>query len=340
MTRSLRRSAKAVPLQFSRDKPDAMWFSNGRYNSYGEFLKQRFGTRIHKIPVHAGFTCPNRDGSVALGGCTYCNIDSYTPEGARARLSVKEQIENSISYLRGRFRSAAFIAYFQPYSNTYASLEHLAELYEQALSHPEIVGLAVGTRPDCVDDAKLDYLQQLARDYFVTIEYGVESAHDETLRLINRGHDFACTEKAIRETAARGIHVCGHVIYGFPNESREQMLATTATVSALPLDFIKLHNLHIVRYTELARQFKQEPFPVFDFGDWVEFVCTVIERLNPDFQIERMYGDAPKELLIEPQWCRDKSPAEVIYAVQQRLQALDTHQGKYFAGIAVGAGSE
>ncbi len=304
-------------------------FSNS-FNSYGVFLQEKFGHRVHKIPINAGFTCPNRDGTVAQGGCTYCNIDSFTPEAARARIPIREQVASSIDFLKHRFKSKAFIAYFQPYSNTYASLSELQDLYGQALEHPEVVGLSIGTRADCIDDAKLDYFEQLARDYFVTIEYGIESCFDETLRIINRGHDYACTVDGISRTANRGIYICGHVIYGFPNETREQMLQTTDEVSKLPLDFIKLHNLHIVRYTELARQFKENPFHVYDFEEWVSFVCDIVEKLNPEFKIERLYGDAPKHLLIEPQWCGSKSAAEILYAIQQKMLANGIYQGKKF----------
>ena len=309
-----------------------------RYNSYGTFLQEKFGHRIHKIPVNAGFTCPNRDGNVATGGCTYCNIASFTPEGARARIPIRQQVDNSIDYLKTRFKAKAFIAYFQPYSNTYAPLSKLQELYETALAHPEIIGLSVGTRPDCVENDKLDYLQQLARDYFVTLEFGIESANDATLRSINRGHDYRCTLDGIQRAAGRGIYLCGHVIYGFPNENKAEMVRTTRAVSELPLDFIKLHNLHVVRYTELARQFREAPFSVFDFEEWVDFVCDVIQNLNPDFRIERLYGDAPKDLLIAPKWCKEKSPAQVKYAVQRKLIARNAFQGQLLTNaVAVAA---
>ncbi len=307
-----------------------MAHTNKRYNSYGAFLQQQFGHRVHKIPINAGFTCPNRDGKVAFGGCTYCNIDSFTPEAARARIPVRQQLENAIGYLKKRFKAQAFLAYFQPYSNTYAPLYHLRDLYEQALEHPQVVGISIGTRPDCMEQDKLRYLASLARDYFVTVEYGIESVHDATLQTINRGHDFACTVDAIRRSAGRGIYICGHVIFGFPNESKQQMFETVAEVCKLPLDFIKLHNLHIVRYTELARQFRMEPFSTFSFEEWIDFVTQVIERLNPAIKIERLYGDAPRHLLIEPQWCREKSAAEVTYAVQQCLRQRKTHQGRLY----------
>ena len=267
---------------------------------------------------------------MATGGCTYCNIDSFTREGARASIPIREQIESSIDYFKKRYKANRFIVYFQPYSNTYAPLQHLKNLYEQALCHPEIIGISVGTRADCIDAEKLDYFETLAKDYFVTIEYGIESSFDETLRQINRGHDYACTVNAIRQTAsAKGVHVCGHVILGFPNETREQMLSTVKSVSQLPLDFIKIHNLHIVRYTELARQYRAEPFHIFTFDEWITMACDAIEYLNPDFIIERLHGDAPKEILIEPAWCKDG--AIILYAIQNELKRRDSWQGKRLA---------
>jgi radical SAM protein (TIGR01212 family) len=288
----------------------------------------KFGVRVHKIPVNAGFTCPNRDGKVAFGGCTYCNIDSFTRKGARANIPIHAQVSSSIGYFKKRYKAKAFIVYFQPYSNTYASLDQLTRLYDEALSHPEIVGIAIGTRPDCIDAEKLDYFQTLAERLFVTIEYGIESAFDETLHLINRGHDFHCTKEAIQKTAERGIHVGGHIVLGFPNECRRQMMTTIEQVSRLPLSFLKLHNLHIVRYTEMARQFQKQPFPIFSFDEWVDMACLVIERLHPEFIIERLHGDAPRHLLIEPQWCRNS--AKIIRAIQLELAKRDTFQGKYY----------
>ncbi len=303
-------------------------FSKLRYNSYGNFLREKFGTRVHKISLHAGFTCPNRDGTVAVGGCTYCNIDSFTPRAARAKVPLREQVQTAIAYLKKRFRANAFIVYFQPYSNTYAPVEYLAQLYAEALGHPEIVGISVGTRPDCIDDAKLDLFEQLSRDYFVTVEYGIESVHDKTLRLINRGHDYACTVRAFQQTAARGLYVCGHVILGFPNESAEQMLTTAEEISKLPLHFLKIHNLHIVRHTEMARTYLEKPFHLFSFEEWVQFVPRLLERLHPHFIIERLYGGAPRDLLIAPNW--RKTGAEIIHAIQQELKNRNTYQGRLY----------
>ena len=279
-----------------------MKFSDIPYNPYSTFLKETFGQRVQKIAVHAGFTCPNRDGTVAYGGCTYCNIDSFTPEAAHARIPIKEQVRSRIDYGKTRYDIKAFMIYFQPYSNTYAPLEHLKQLYQEALEHPEVVGISVGTRPDCIDDEKL--------------------------RLINRGHDYNCTKAGIQKTAGGGINVCAHVVLGFPYETKEQMLQTAEEISTLPLNFIKIHNLHIVRYTELAKEYSRKPFHIFTFKEWVDMVCRFLERLNPEFIIERVSGDAPKKLLIEPLWCRDS--AKIIYAVQQELKRRNTYQGKLF----------
>jgi len=303
------------------------------YNSYSKFLKETFGQRVQKIAVHAGFTCPNRDGTVAYGGCTYCNIDSFTPEAARARIPIKEQVRSGIDYWKTRHDIKAFMVYFQPYSNTYAPLEHLKQLYEEALGHSEVVAISIGTRPDCIDDEKLAYFEDLSKDTFVTIEYGIEPVHDETLCIINRGHDYNCTKTGIQKTAERGIHVCAHVILGFPYETEKQMLKTAEEISKLPLNFIKIHNLHIVRYTELAKEYSKKPFHIFTFKEWVDMVCRFLERLNPQFIVERLSGDAPKKLLIEPQWCRDS--AKIIYAVQQELKRRGTYQGKLFEQLVL-----
>lgn len=309
-----------------------MGYSKGilemRYNSYGRFLKEKFGRRVHKLPVHAGFTCPNRDGTVAVGGCTYCNIDSFTPRAARARVPIKEQVQAGIDYLKKRIGAKAFIVYFQPYSNTYAPLDRLEHLYAEALDHPEIVGISVGTRPDCIDADMLAYFEQLSQDYFVTIEYGIESVDDETLKLVNRGHDYACTVQAIERTANHGIHICGHVILGFPNETKDQMLNIADEVSKLRLNFLKIHNLHIVRYTQMAKEYLKNPFHLFSFDEWVDFVCRFLERLSPQIIVERLYGDAPKDLLIAPEWRRNGS--SIIQAIQKELERRKTSQGRLY----------
>ncbi|MFQ6113712.1 MAG: TIGR01212 family radical SAM protein, partial [bacterium] len=245
---------------------------------------------------------------------------------ARASVPIQEQVQTGIEYLKQRVGAKAFIVYFQPYSNTYASLGDLKPLYQEALEHPDVVGLSVGTRPDCVDEAKLAYLQELSQEYFVTIEYGIETAHDETLQLVNRGHDYSCTVEAIKRTANRGIYICGHVILGFPNETEEQMLNTADEVSKLPINFLKIHNLHIVRHTEMAREYFKRPFHLFSFEEWVDLVCRFLERLSPHIIVERLHGEAPKDLLIAPLWGTNGS--KIILAIQQQLKRRNTFQGR------------
>lgn len=296
------------------------------YNSYGKFLQDKFGARVHKVSVHAGFTCPNRDGTVAHGGCTYCNIVSFTPERARPKYSVRDQIDTGIAFVKKRFEAKKFIVYFQPYSNTYAPAEHLEVLYRDALSHPEVVGLSIGTRPDCIDDEKLAMLANLAHKTFIGLEYGIESVYDETLRLINRGHDFACTARAIRRTREFGLQVTGHTILGFPNETEEQMLASPGIINALGVDVLKIHNLHIVRHTELARQYAAQPFHVFSFDEWKDLVIRYLERLASVIIIERLYGEAPRDLLIAPRW--NLSKAEIIQELESEMRRRGTQQGR------------
>lgn len=300
--------------------------SNFLYNPYGKFLQEKFGARVHKVSVHAGFTCPNRDGTVARGGCTYCNIVSFTPERAKPKYLVRDQIDAGIAFVKKRFDAKKFIVYFQPYSNTYAPVEHLEALYRDALSHPEVIGLSIGTRPDCIDDEKLAMLANLARETFIGLEYGIESVYDETLQLINRGHDFACTERTIRRTREFGLQVTGHTILGFPNETAEQMLASAEVINTLGVDVLKIHNLHIVRHTELARQYATQPFHVFSFEEWKDLVIRYLERLAPEIIIERLYGEAPRDLLIAPRW--NLSKAEIIQSLEAEMRRRGTHQGR------------
>ncbi len=305
-------------------------FAGGaRYNAYGPFLKEKFGCRVYKVIVDGGFTCPNRDGTVAIGGCTYCNNDSFRP-GAVSRLKpIAEQVESGIAYLRRRYRARKFIVYFQPFTNTYAPLEKLVPLYESALDHPDVVGLAVGTRPDCVDEAKVAWFEQLARRRFVTLEYGLESIYDKTLMRINRGHDFRCWLDAIHLTRDRGIALCAHLILGFPWESREEMLAMANAVSEVGLDFLKLHHLHVVRHTALGREYERQPFALLGYKEYLDLVIEFLERLSPRIRMERLFGLAPENLLLGPHW--GKTKAEIQYDIEQALVKRSTWQGRLFA---------
>lgn len=274
------------------------------YLTLAEYFRHRFGCRVQKLSVDAGFSCPNRDGTLGLTGCTFCAGEAFSPSYCRTAGSITRQIDEGIRFHQWRYRKAAkYLAYFQAYSNTYAPLETLKERYEEALDHPQVSGIVIGTRPDCIDDEKLDYLASLAKDCYVAVEYGIESCYDETLIRIRRGHDFACTERAIRVTAARGLHVGGHLILGLPGESRDQMLAEADILSALPLDSLKLHQLQILKGTELERQWKENPDsvpPPFALDEYIDLVCEFLRRLRPTIAIERLAGEVPPRYQATP----------------------------------------
>jgi radical SAM protein (TIGR01212 family) len=312
----------------SFDRNPAPFPGGSRYHAYGPFLKAKFGCRVYKVIVDAGFTCPNRDGTVAVGGCTYCNNDSFKPGGTARLNPIQQQVREGIDYLRMRYRARKFIVYFQPFTNTHALPETLSGLYEKVLDHPDVVGLAVGTRPDCIDDAKLELFQHLAQNYFVTLEYGLESIYDSTLRKINRGHDFSCALDAIRKTRNRGIWISAHLILGFPWETRDQMLEMAGAISNIGLDFLKLHHLHVVRHTALGREYEKNPFPLPSFADYVDLVVDFLERLNPAVRLERLFGLAPEGYLLGPHW--GKTKAEIQYAIERRLADRDTFQGRLY----------
>jgi radical SAM protein (TIGR01212 family) len=304
--------------------------AGSRYNAYGSFLKSKFGCRVYKVVVDAGFSCPNRDGTVGLGGCTYCNNDSFKPKSVVQSNPVEQQVSEGIDYLRARYRACKFIVYFQPFSNTHAPVEALRGLYRKALINPDVVGLAIGTRPDCIDDAKLELLQDLAHEYFITVEYGLESIHDSTLLRINRGHDFTCSLDAVKSTRNRGIWISAHLILGFPWETHDQMMQTAFAISHIGIDFLKLHHLHIVRHTALGREYERCPFQLLNFEEYVDLVVDFLERLNPAVKLERLFGLAPEEYLIGPIW--GKTKAEIQYAIERRLALRNTYQGRLHSG--------
>lgn len=308
------------------------FYQGARYNSYGAFLRQKFGCRVNKVIVDAGFTCPNRDGTAGLGGCTYCDNDVFRPSSADRALPLKTQVEKGIRFLRRRYRSDKFVVYFQPFSNTYAPLSALIPLYEEALAQQDVVGLAVGTRADCIDEAKIAWFEGCARRNFVTLEYGLESIQDRTLQLINRGHDFRTFVDAVHLSRNRGIFVCAHVILGFPWETRQEILEEARVVSELGLDFIKLHHLHIVRNTALGREFQAHPFRLPEFEEYVDLVVQFLERLSPLVCVERLFGLAPEAQLLGPNWGRSK--AGMQRAIENELDARDTYQGRLYRAPA------
>ncbi|RPJ62256.1 MAG: TIGR01212 family radical SAM protein [Acidobacteria bacterium] len=298
-----------------------------RYNAYGPWLKQRFGTRVYKVSVDGGFTCPNRDGMVARGGCTYCNNDSFRAGGVTARDPIEKQIQKGIAFLSERYQAGKFLVYWQHYSNTYAPVDRLRDLFARSLdADPRVVGLSIGTRADCVEDEKLDMLQELAQTHFIGLEYGLESIYDSTLQRLNRGHDRACFEDAVRRTRARGFPICTHVILGFPWETPAEMLAYADYLNGLAIDFLKIHHLHVVRHTALGREYLASPFKTFSYLEWIEFVSDFLERLSPEIVVQRLYGWAPDKDLIAPRW--DKSKAAILRDIQAELERRDSWQGK------------
>lgn len=297
-----------------------------RYNSFGSYLKKRFGQTVHKVNIDAGFTCPNRDGTVGFGGCIYCNNDSFRPSSCKPTLTVREQVRRGITYLRKRYGAERFIAYFQPYTNTYAPLAKLERLYREALEEPSVVGLAIGTRPDCIDEEKLLFLEDLAKDYFILIEYGLQSIYDKTLSFINRGHDYNAFLKALDMTAGRGIEIGAHIIVGFPTETREEMLTMAEEISQLPIHFLKIHQLQIIKNTVLAEIYERRPFPVFGYEEYLRFLIEFIERLSPDIVIQRLFATAPDNILIAPRW--DRSRDEILRDLRILFERYDTFQGR------------
>jgi radical SAM protein (TIGR01212 family) len=300
-----------------------------RYNSFGSYVKKKFGTPVHKVNIDAGFTCPNRDGTLGVSGCIYCNNDSFRPGSCRPTLSVREQVRNGIGYLGKRYGAERFIAYFQPYTNTYAPPEVLGRLYREALEEPSVVGLAIGTRPDCIDEEKLDIIEGISRTHFVIVEYGLQSIYEKSLRFMRRGHGLDMFLTAVRMTRERGIHAGAHIIVGFPTESREEMLEMAPFVSGSGVRFLKIHQLQVIKDTPLAEMYMGQPFRVFGYDDYLDFVVEFIERLSPQLVLQRLFATAPDEILIAPKW--GKSRSEILRDIERRLEEKGSFQGVLFS---------
>jgi len=303
-------------------------FGGKRYHSFNSYLRNIYGERIQKVTVDAGFTCPNRDGTVASGGCIYCNNESFNPGYNDPIKSVRQQIDEGTEFLKRRYGVDKFIVYFQPYSNTYASLDKLKQLYEEALSSPGIIGLTIGTRPDCIDEMKINYLQSLCKSYDITIEYGLESIYNDSLKKLNRGHDYQSYLDAIEMTKNRGIKICTHIILGFPWENRDQWMYESEVLSEIDFNFLKIHQLHIVKNTVMERQHIQNPYRLFTLTEYVDTVVAFLEKLNPEIVVQRLVGEAPKNLLVAPKW--GKRNSEVIKFITDELETRDTWQGKFY----------
>ncbi len=308
-------------------------FSEGRrYNSFVGYFRERYGTRLQKIVVDAGFTCPNRDGSAGMGGCTYCDNDAFHPSYSTPDKPIIQQIEEGIAFHKNRYRRAAgYLAYFQPYSNTYAPLEILKKRYYEALSHPEVRGVVLGTRPDCIDSEKLDWLAELAREKVVIVEYGVESVYDTTLKRINRGHDYATTLQAIEETAKRGIDQGAHFIFGLPGESKEQMIAMAAEINKMAVNSVKFHQLQIVKGTYMEQEFAESPqdFVQFSLEEYIDFFIDFLELLRPDIHIERFAGEVPPKFVNNMPWGTIRY-TEIHRLMEKRLSERVTWQSRRY----------
>ncbi len=316
-------------LRNATHSPNFTWGTSSRYHRFADYQRKLYGERVQKVTVDAGFTCPNRDGSKGWGGCIYCNNESFNPGYNSAEKSITQQIEEGIEFLKRRYKNVRkFIVYFQPYSNTYAPLDTLKRYYEEALAHPEVVGLTIGTRPDCVDEAKIAYLENLAKDYDITIEYGLESISDASLKKINRGHDVQCYLDALEMTKNRGIKICTHIIFGFPWEDESLWLQTADWLSDKPFDFLKVHQLHVVKDTALERLYRKKPFDFMSPEEYIDLIVRFLERLNPRIVIQRLFGEAPPRTLIAPHW--GVRNTHLTQMLERELERRDTWQGKLF----------
>lgn len=301
------------------------------YNEFPLFLKRYFPYKVQKISLNAGFTCPNRDGTKGQGGCTYCNNQTFNPEYCRTEKTIKVQLEEGKRFFAHKYPEMKYLAYFQAYTNTYAGLESLKRKYEEALSVDDVVGLVIGTRPDCMPDELLQYLENLNRQTFLLVEYGIETTCDETLKRINRGHTYADTVETVQRTAARGILTGGHVILGLPGESHDDMVSQARVLSELPLTTLKMHQLQLIRGTRMAYEYEQNPagFHLFnDVNEYIELVIDYIEHLRPDIVPERFVSQSPRELLIAPDW--GLKNYEFTARVQKRMKERGAYQGRMY----------
>ncbi len=300
----------------------------GRYNEYGLWLKEQLGVKVQKISLNAGFTCPNRDGRVGTGGCTYCNNQTFNPDYCVTTKSITRQLEEGKHFFSRKYPDMKYLAYFQAYTNTYDSHQNLKAKYEEALSVPDVIGLVIGTRPDCMPNDLLDYLSDLNHRTFLLVEYGIESIYDATLSRINRGHTHAQTADAVTRTAACGIRTGAHLILGLPGESREAILAEAGILSALPLTTLKLHQLQLIKGTRMAQEFAEQPsdFHLFTPEEYIDLVIDFIERLRPDLILERFVSQSPSSLLALPGWGLKNH--EFVDRLRVRMQTRNTHQGR------------
>lgn len=272
------------------------------YNDYGTWIRSMFPFRVQKISINAGFSCPNRDGRIGQGGCIYCDNRTFNPSYCNSTSSIKAQLEEGKKFFSHKYPDMKFLAYFQAYTNTYESIDKLKHMYEEALSVEDVIGIVIGTRPDCVSDELLDYLGHLNTQTFITIEYGIETANNSTLKLINRGHDFECVKRIVSKTAEKGIITGGHIILGLPGEDSEEIIRQAPLISALPINILKLHQLQVIHGTKLEQMYIEHPFHLFSPDEYIELIGRYIKLLRKDIVIERFTSQSPKDMLVGPQW--------------------------------------
>jgi len=302
------------------------WLKVYGYYPFSYFLRENFPVKVHKISIHAGFTCPNRDGFVGVGGCTYCANESFSPNVRETIIPIKEQVEKGMKFLKKRYGAEKFIAYFQAFTNTYADVDILKARYDEALLNEDIIGLSIGTRPDCITDEILDLIHSYTENYHVWVEYGLQSIHNRTLQLVNRGHDYNSFEDAVLRTKDKGdIKICAHVILGLPGEDWNDIMETARTVSSLGIDGIKLHHLYIAKNTAMAGDYFKGKIKTMKMEEYVSLACDFLERISPDIVIQRLVGDTRGGFLISPIWNATKG--EVFAAITNELKHRNSYQG-------------
>ena len=298
------------------------------YNDYGTWIRRQFPYRVQKISIDAGFTCPNRDGRISTGGCIYCDNRTFNPSYCQRRHSVTQQLEEGKRFFAHKYPDMKYLAYFQAFTNTYAPLSQLKALYEEALQVDDIVGIVIGTRPDCVSDELLDYLAELNQRTFVLVEYGIESANNDTLLRINRGHSFEQSQEAIQRTHQRDLLTGAHIILGLPGEDAAESLRQASIISSLPIDILKIHQMQIIRGTRLAEEFAANPFHIYTVDEYIQLIAEYIQRLRPDLILERFVSQSPKELLIAPHW--GLKNYEFTNLLVNYLKQNKIYQGQFF----------
>ena len=302
-----------------------------RYNDFSSFIRRKFNGRVQKVSIDAGFTCPNKDGTKGVGGCTYCNNNTFNPDYCKPIKPITQQIEEGIVFFSTKYKTQKYLAYFQAFTNTYAPLTDLRKMYEEALSHPDVIGLVIATRPDSIKDEVLDYLEELAaKDYFIKLEFGLESTKNETLVEINRCQTHEEAIDAFKRADGRGLHLGGHLILGLPGETKEDMLNHARKVSQLPMNTLKIHHLQIVKHTMMAVQFKKTPemFTFMELDEYIDLVVDFLEILNPEIIVERFFSESPARMLIYPKY--GLKNFEVKHLVEKRLEEREAIQGRLF----------